>query len=262
MHTSNNPALRELAQRVRVQTNGTHARAMLTLPNGRTVQCMIRCDTPEALAGELDALMEQGLAGGDDELAGFVDKLKKVAKKATIPLKAVHKLTHKGVIGKMEKKVQDAVSKYLPIAKPFIDLHKKIASPIHKLIEGKKIKKVITAKAIADVTKSIPDLAQRAGVQKALVATVQQKEKLQAIAKTAVKAKVISEAVRVAKAGAPGEKVQAKAFLKKAVALRAAQKTAAARPTAAPPAAATAGATYEVRTPSGRVIKIPASKVA
>lgn len=240
--------LRALAARTRVQTNGTHARATLTLPNGRTVQCTIRCDTPHALAGELDMLCGQGLAGGDVELAGFLDKLKKGVMK---PLQAVHKVTHKGVLGKLEKQLQDTVGKYLPFTKPFIALHKKIASPIHKLIEGKKLKQAFTAKTIVDITKSIPDVAQRAGMQAALVASVKQKETLQTLAKTAVKAKVLSEAAKTLKHGAPAAKAEAKTLLRKAIAQK--QASQAASKTARP---------YEVRTPSGRMIKIPASKVA
>jgi hypothetical protein len=248
--------LRALAAQTRVQTNGTHARATLTLPNGRTVQCTIRCDTPEALAGELDAMAGQGLAGGEDELAGFADKLKKAAKKvgkgALKPLKAVHKVTHKGVLGKMERQLQEQVGKYLPITKPFIALHKKIASPIHKALEGKKIKAAFTAKAIKDITKSIPDAAARAGAQAHLVASVKKAEALKSIAKTAVKAKVLSEAAKVLKHGPPKEKAQAKAFLKKAVQAKAVAKA----------HAKATGKTYKVTTPSGRTITIPASKVA
>ncbi|HEY3493040.1 MAG TPA: hypothetical protein VGK73_00065 [Polyangiaceae bacterium] len=235
--------LAALRNAVQVDQNATHARARLTLPNGKVLKCVIRCDTPEALGAELDALEWQGLAGDDDdvELAGFFKKLKKAAKKvgkvALAPVKIAHKITHTGPIGKLHKQVQNTVAKALPFTKPFIKVHNSLAAPVHKAIEGKKVKQAVTAKAIADVTKHLPAAA-KGPAQAALVARAKQDDALKSIAKSAAKAKVVSEAKKAAKKG----DAEAKSFLKRAAVGRT--------------------GTYEVRTPSGRVIKVPAAKVA
>jgi hypothetical protein len=226
---------------VQLQERGNHVRAVLTLPNGRTMQCVVNCASPAVLAGELDRLAGSEL--GADELGGrFLNKLKKAGKKvgkvALKPVKIAHKYTHQvGPIAALHKKVQEGVGKALPITKPFIKVHNSLAAPVHKAIEGKKIKAAVTAKEIAKVTKDIP-VKDRGAVQIALVAQVKQSEALKSIGKAAAKAQVLTAAKFASAQGAS----DAKAFVR-----RAAQGTT---------------GTYRVITPSGRTISVPASKVA
>ena len=198
---------------------------MLTLPNGRSFTATILADA-DTLAG--------------DELgASFLQKLKKVGKKAgkgaLKPLQFAHKITHKGPLGKLERKVQDIVGKALPFTKPFIQLHNSVASPVHKAIETGKIKKALTAKAIKQITKDIPNVAQRVGVQTALAAQIGQTNALKEVAAKVVKAKVLA----AAKGKAPA-KAKAKAKAK----------------------ALPAGSSFRVTLPSGRTVLVPASKVS
>lgn len=227
---------------VKVEENATHVRATLVLPNGRKLQCVLPCHSADALAGALED--EEGLAGEEDdiELAGFLKKLKKAAKKvgkvALKPVQIAHKYTHQvGPIAKMEKAVQNAVGKALPFTKPFIKVHNSLAAPVHKAIETGRIKKKLTAKAIADVTKNLP-AATKGATQAALVAKVKETEALKSIGKQAAKAKVVSAAMKAAK---KGDK-EAKAFVARSK-------------------VGTTG-TFRVETPSGRMVNVPASKVA
>lgn len=222
-----------IMQRVQVQQKPGAVRATLTMPNGRTLQCIVRCGSPAELGAELDRLEL------DDPELGFSFKkaFKKVGKGILAPVKLAHKYTHEvGPIASMHKKVQEGVAKALPITKPFIKVHNSLAAPVHKAIEGKKIKKQLTAKAIADVTKNLPP-AQKGAAQAALVARVKVDEKLQEIAKGAARASVLKQAKAAAARGDAGAK-KVVAQMKRG----------------------TTG-TYEVRTPSGRVIKVPAAKV-
>lgn len=222
-----------------LEERGDHVRATLTLPNGRVMRCVLNCASPEKLSGELDALEGMEL-GADEELGGFLSKLKsttkKIGKVALAPVKVAHKYTHqKGPIAALHKKVQEGVAKALPVTKPFIKVHNSLAKPVHKAIEGKKIKNAVTAKEIAKVTAKLPP-AKRGAVQVALVAEAKKADALKSIGKAAAKAQVLSAAKVAAKKGS----VEAKAVLKRA---------------------AVTG-TYKVTTPSGRVISVPAAKVA
>lgn len=136
-------------------------------------------------------------------------------------LRKVHNTFNRGPIGKLHKKVQDAVGKYLPIAKPFIQIHNAIAKPIHKLIEGKKVRLKATAKAIAIATKDLP---------------VSEKYKTQKI--LALKSVAVEQAREMA-----GNVALAKALAK----ARAATK-------------GTKGV-YKVVRPDGRIVNVPASRV-
>lgn len=243
------PNVAQRLQQIQVQEKGNLVRARLVMPNGKIHQCVLDCSSPEKLAGEIeqlddDSAVELGAEGAEeyDELGGFLKKLKKAAKKvgkvALAPVKIAHKYTHQvGPIAAMHKKVQEGVAKALPITKPFIKVHNSLASPVHKAIEGKKIKNKLTAKAIADVTKDIP-AAQKGAAQAALVAKVKEDDALKSIGKAAAKAKVIAAAKTAAKKGDP----EAKKVLQRA-------------------AAGTVG-TYKVVTPSGRTVNVPAAKVA
>lgn len=229
---------------VKLEENATHVRATLILPSGKKLTCVLPCHSADALAGALEDYEMSGLAGdGDDvELAGFMSKLKKAAKKvgkvALAPVKLAHKYTHQvGPIAAMHKKVQDYVAKALPITKPFIKVHNSLAAPVHKAIEGKKIKAKVTAKAIADVTKDLP-IAQKGAAQAALVAEAKKAEALKSIGKQAARAQVLNAAMKAAKAGDK----EAKALISRAK-------------------AGTTG-TFKVTTPSGRVVNVPAAKVA
>lgn len=234
-----------LHNRIQLHERGHHVRASLTLPSGRVVSCVVNCESPEKLSGELERIANDGATelGAEeyDELGGFLSKLKKAAKKvgkvALKPLQVAHQITHKGPLGKLEKKVQDAVGKALPFTKPFIRVHNSLASPVHKAIETGSIKKALTAKAIAQVTKDLP-AATRGATQAALVARVKETEALKSIGKAAAKAKVIAAAKTAAKRGDK----EAAALLK-----RAKQGTT---------------GTYTVKTPSGRTIAVPAAKIA
>lgn len=235
-----------LAKRIQLQERGNHVRALLTLPDGRRISCTLNCASPEKLAGELERVEAEGAqelgAEEYDELGGFFKKLKKAAKAvgkvAMKPVKLAHKYTHEvGPIAKMHKQVQAGVAKALPFTKPFISVHNSLAAPVHKAIEGKKIKNKLTAKAIADVTKNLP-AAQKGAAQAALVAKVKEDDALKAIGKQAAKAKVLAAAKSAAKKGDR----EAAQVLKRAT-------------------AGTKGA-YKVTTPSGRVVSVPAAKVA
>lgn len=230
-------ALQRAQQAVNLQERPGAVRATLTMPGGKQLQCVVRCGSVDELGAELEALAG-GLAGDDDELAGFFKKLKKGLKKAVVtPVKLAHKYTHQvGPIAKMHKQVQDGVAKALPFTKPFIKVHNSLAAPVHKAIEGKKIKTKLTAKAIADVTKNLPP-AQKGAAQAALVAKVKESDALKNIAKRAAKATVLAQAKSAAKRGDS----EAKSFLKNMK-------------------RGTTG-TFKVTTPSGRVINVPASKV-
>jgi len=214
---------------------GDEVKAQLRLPDGRTFNATLRADL-ETLAG--------------DELAGkFLNKLKKAGKKTLKVVKAVHlkplqlahKITHKGPLGKLEKKAQELVGKALPFTKPFIKIHNSIAAPVHKAIETGKVKKKVTAAAIKQVTKDIPDLAQRKGVQAALAVQMSNTELLKGVAKKAVKAKVVKAAT---------------AALKKNPANKVAKKVVAKAKAAVPKG------TYKVTLPNGRTVNVPAAKVA
>jgi hypothetical protein len=75
----------------------------------------------------------------ETEISGaFGKKLWKGIKKAhTAPLKIAHKITHgkNSPIRKMELALQKGVSKYIPIAKPFIDIHNKVSAQTYKAME-------------------------------------------------------------------------------------------------------------------------------
>jgi len=212
--------------RMRVQQKGDLVRAQLILPDGRKFQAMLEA-TPEALAG--------------DELAGrFLKKLGRVAKKATLgPLKLAHKITHhpKSPIAKAEKAMQKFVKKNLPIAAPFINIHNSLAKPVHKAIEGKKVKKKVIAAAIVDATKNMP-AATKAATQQALVLKAKQNEAVLDVAKKAAKAKVVTAAAKALKKD-PGN-VMAKKVIN------------AAKPQAG---------YYIVTNPAGKVSRIPAARV-
>src|SRR5689334_20659936 len=91
---------------------------------------------------------------GDPELGSwFSRKFRKfkhsIAGKILLgPVLIAHKITHSGPIEKLHKKIQAMVGKALPFTKPFIRIHNSLASPVHKLIEGKKVEKKATALAI------------------------------------------------------------------------------------------------------------------
>lgn len=192
---------------------GRDIRCTLTTPDGRVYTAVVDMhpDNPEL---------------------GFGGRFKRAMKKAvTKPIKAVHKVTHSGPIEAMHKKVQETVGKYIPIAKPFISIHNSLAKPVHKLIEGKKHKQTVTAKAIADVTKHLP---------------------------TAQKKVVIPELVRKAKVAEQVKDAAKLAALAKAAKIAIADKGKASVKGAA---AAKAGF-YVVTRPDGKVINVPASKVA
>lgn len=242
--------VRALADRVRLQTSRDGARVRASLVEPRTGRRFV-CSLPTelgALEDELDVLISEeelsGLAGDDVdvELGAFLKKLKKglkkVAKVAVKPLQVAHKITHgkNSPIRKLELKVQKAVAKHLPVAKPFISIHNSLAAPVHKAIEGKKIKAKVTAKAIADVTKNLPPDVKK-GAQAALIAKVKGAEAAKSFAKAAAKAKVLSAAK---KAAAKGDE-EAKKLIQRAK-------------------IGTTG-TYQVKTPSGKTIKVPASRV-
>lgn len=233
------PSANELLRKVRVQRKGPYVRAMLTV-NGKTHNCMVRCDSPAVLAGELDRLAGTGLAGEDDELAGFFTKLKKGMKKAgkgvLKGIKAVDKVNNK-----LEAKVQKIVGTALPFTKPFINIHNSLSSPIHKAMATGSVKKALTAKAIKQVTKDLP-ANMRAASATNLTMRFKAKEDLANIAKKAVKAKVLVEAAKSAAKGKPASK-----------AIVAAAKTA---------AASKAGQFYTVKFPNGKVKKVAASRVA
>lgn len=168
-------------------------------------------------------------------------------------LRKVHNTFNRGPIGKMHKAVQDAVGKYLPIAKPFIEIHNKLASPIHKLIEGKKVRLKATAKAIASATKDLP-ISEKYKTQKILagmsVATEQARETASnvALAKALVKAKAATTGAVRAASSVRGARV---ALLGKALhKSRAAAAVAKGSP-----------GIYKVVRPDGRIVNVPASKV-
>ena len=156
------------------------------------------------------------------ELGWFGSKAtRKVGKGLRKGAQLAHNITHKGPIGKAHMAVQKAVAKYLPIAKPFINIHNKLASPVHKVIEGKKVRAAATAKAIASVTKDLP-AAQKAVAQKKLAALSAATEKARDAGKIAALAKVAAKAKEVTK-GVPGF--------------------------------------YVVTRPDGRIVKVPSDKV-
>lgn len=196
--------------RVRVQENGSLVRAMCQLPNGQRIVRVVSAE-PAALMGELDAFPELG--------GRFLKKLGRGLKKAVVaPVKIAHKITHgkNSPIAKMEKSVQKFVGKNLPIAKPFINIHNSLAKPIHKAIEGKKVKKAITAKGIAEVTKNLPPEAKKAA-RTALVLKIKQTEALKDVAAKVAKAKVVSAAKNALARNPknkPAAKVLAQAFPK------------------------------------------------
>ena len=136
-------------------------------------------------------------------------------------LRKVHNTFNRGPIGKLHKKVQDAVGKYLPIAKPFIAIHNSLASPIHKLIEGKKVRLKATAKAIAIATKDLP-ISKKIPAQKALASMAVATEQARATAGNAALAVAVGKA-KAALKGSPG--------------------------------------VYKVVRPDGRIVNVPASKV-
>lgn len=143
---------------------------------GATVQCRIVLPDGRAFVGT--SIMQPA-----PELGWFGSKV----------LRKVHNALNRGPIGKLHKKVQDAVAKYLPIAKPFIKIHNALAKPIHKLIEGKKVRLKATAVAIAKVTKDLP-IAQKAKVQKALIARAKVTNRAHELASTAALAKAVGKA--------------------------------------------------------------------
>jgi hypothetical protein len=204
----------------RIQTQGDMVRASIVLPGGHRIVRTIRAH-------------HATLAG--DEIGGkFLRKLKKGLKKTGKGIltgaKFVHKITHKGPLGKLEKQAQKLVGQVLPFTRPFIAAHNKLSAPIHKALEGKSKSKVQAA-AIKAVTKKLPP-AQRPHAQKALAASFAHANALQAVAKATVKAKVVAAAAKAAKAGNP----TAKRVLK-------------------------AAAVYKVTLPNGKVVPVPASKV-
>jgi len=154
-------------------------------------------------------------------------------------LRAVHNTFNRGPIGKMHKAVQDAVGKYLPIAKPFIAIHNKLASPIHKLIEGKKVRLKATAKAIASATKDLP-ISEKYKTQKILASMSVATEQARETASTVALAKALGKA----KAATKGNVALLSKTLRKAK-------------------AATHGSPgiYKVVRPDGRIVNVPASKV-
>lgn len=136
-------------------------------------------------------------------------------------LRKVHNTFNRGPIGRLHKKVQDAVGKYMPIAKPFIKIHNSLASPIHKLIEGKKVRLKATAKAIAVATKDLP-VAQKGQAQKILALKAVAVEQARQVAGQAALAKALAKA-KAATKGSPG--------------------------------------VYKVVRPDGRIVNVPASRV-
>lgn len=133
------------------------------------------------------------------------NKIKKGTKKGVSTVtKTAHKITHTGPIAKLEKKLQDTVVKALPITKPFIDFHNKVAS--------KFTEKVLQKGGLIDKDKPKPKAK---SVAKAAVPAASAKSVLSAV-QTAVKApapaSVLKSAVSApaAKPKPPGAKAKAK----------------------------------------------------
>ncbi len=212
----------------KIQQRGDMVRAVAKLSDGETIVRQIRAHAPTLAGDELGGRFLRKMKRG----------LKKVGKGALVPLKFAHKITHKGPIGKLERAAQKFIGKNLPIAKPFINIHNKLASPVHKALSGKKIKAKVTAQGIAAATQHLPIKAKKAA-QTALAAKFAQKAALENVAKAVVKQKVLTAAAKAVKKSGGKNKLAARVL-----------------------ARANAKGVFEVRTPSGRIIKVPASKVA
>jgi hypothetical protein len=145
-------------------------------------------------------------------------------------LRKIHHTFNGGVIGKIHKQVQNAVAKYLPIAKPFIAIHNAIASPIHKLIEGKKVRLKATAVAIAKATEKLP-AAQRGPARKILAAKSIAVENARQMASQVALAKAVVKAKNAGKSAVKAVAVKGKPGV------------------------------YQVIRPDGRRVSIPASRV-
>lgn len=184
-----------------MRTTTTHFRSV-----GNSVQCRVTLADGRRFIGTAPLR-----AAAQPELGWFGSKA----------VRKVHNLTHKGPIEKAHKAVQRTVGKYLPITKPFIKIHNSLASPVHKLIEGKKIRAKVTARAIADVTKSLPP-AQRAKARKILALKAVATENAKGVAAQAALAQAVSKA-KAAMRGVPG--------------------------------------VYKVVRPDGRIVNVPAAKV-
>jgi hypothetical protein len=121
----------------------------------------------------------------DADTAGFWKKVKKAAKKIgknkvvrviakahTVPLKAAHKITHgkNSPIRKAELAMQRTITKNLPITKPFIAVHNKLASATDKVITGKKTGKKPSIKELKDALPNRADIAKLAETNRVLKA--------------------------------------------------------------------------------------------
>lgn len=158
-------------------------------------------------------------------LAGWFKRFRRRFKKSIFgkiilgPVLIANKITHTGPLAKLHDKVQKWVGKALPFTKPFIAIHNKFASATQKALGAKGLKKAktkLTLDAIMSVTKDIP-IAQRADVRKALVAHAQQHEVLVDAAKSLIKKRVLSAAIKQAKGGNPAAKTLVKTALQRAV---------------------------------------------
>ena len=96
--------------KVQFATRGMLVQARLTMPDGRCYSAVVnaRPDNPELGA------------------SWFKKAARKVGRGVVAPVKLAHKITHKGPIGALEKKVQKVVGNALPFTKPFIKIHNSV----------------------------------------------------------------------------------------------------------------------------------------
>ena len=113
-----NPARRARALRLLQRAAACDTRAASALAIGDKIRKAQKGDPREALA------LAQKI--GAPVVAGRgLDRFKKAV---LWPVKVTNKITHTGPIEKAHQAVQGAVGKYMPIAKPFINIHNKLAA--------------------------------------------------------------------------------------------------------------------------------------
>lgn len=126
------PVVRDLAEGRKTMQDATAVAQRLGFdPNTlRDAAAAIRiARDPSDVARAVCAVAAQIERGPDVEVhvGGFLDKVKKGFSKVAT---TAHNITHKGPIKAVETKVQDAVTKALPITKPFVNFHKNVSSKL------------------------------------------------------------------------------------------------------------------------------------